>query len=498
MKAVTADLQEMDRDHGSRQAGGGPADSGAGSGRADQAGTKPGVSFLERLVTRRWAVAATSMVMVLGMGYLLEWAPTVFHAGHWSTSADVWDVWRAAHYVGWGDVGGVYDPSNGIVAFPGFEVVLAPFAILSGHLSLTESYSPILLTHPTAALVLQPVELISASTVIFATDTLAERIQVPVHRRIGLCFVIGLLALSVAAFWGHAEDALATAFAIYGLLAALDGKWAKCGWLLGFGVAVQPLVLPLLPLLIAASPPGERLRLAVRSCALSAVLVALAFIDEPTEAYRALVRQAAIPALNHVTPWIALTPKIPADFLGQGDTASVVLSHRHLVTSAATAVSQVAVTGGPGRLLYLAGAVILGVYVWRRPQSPVALLWLAAAVLATRCLFEAVICPYYLAPPLFLALVMAARPSARHFEAALFIATATSVYAYFHFGPWVWWLPVVVGLTAVMVLGYPGPVVERVAHEEGRMVGRGVRDSGRAISAPKTAPRTVRHPPDAL
>ncbi len=117
---------------------------------------------------------------------------------------------------------------------------------------------------------------------------------------------------------------------------------------------------------------------------------------------------------------------------------------------------MVIVAAGPGRTLYLIVAVLAGLFVWRRPQAPLRLLWLAAAILAARCFFEAVMCPYYLAPPLFLALVLVARTDRPRFCGAVAIAIATSVYAYLHFRPWVWWVPVIAGLSAVLAIGYPG------------------------------------------
>jgi hypothetical protein len=100
-------------------------------------------------------------------------------------------------------------------------------------------------------------------------------------------------------------------------------------------------------------------------------------------------------------------------------------------------------------------AVLVGVYVWRRPQGPVGIAWLAAAVLASRCLFEAVMTPYYVAPPLMVALLLVSISGGRRFVAASLLAVEISVYAYFHVEPWIWWLPIVGGLAVILVLGYP-------------------------------------------
>jgi hypothetical protein len=257
---------------------------------------------------------------------------------------------------------------------------------------------------------------------------------------------------------GHAEDALALTFATYALIAMLDGKWTRCGWLMGFGIVMQPLVLLLLPLLIGASPAGRRALLAIRSLALSTLLVGVAFAGAPGDTYRAVVKQPEFPVVNHVTPWLALAPRL-SDSTISNAAATVLRYHRgHFVQSVAAVPTEhiLVVTGGTGRSLYLVLAMLVGVYVWRRPQSPVNLLWWAAVILVARCFFEAVMCPYYLAPPLFLALVMTARMGRRRFWTSVAIAAVTSAYSYLHLSPWLWFVPVVCGLAVVLALGYPG------------------------------------------
>ncbi len=414
--------------------------------------------LIARMARRRWPLLATAVMFALGLAYMFAWGPLFRAESFWATPSDVWSVFRGAHYVGWGYIGGVYTPSNQIVAFPGMEVLLSPVAMLSGHLGLSESYNPIFLARPTAALLLQPAEFLLTSSVVFATDALAERLDVPGRRRISLCFAVALIAFPVGALWGHAEDALAMTCCIYALVAMLDRKWSHCGWLLGFGIVIQPLVLLLLPLFVGASPAGQRAMVAVRSAALSVLLLTVAFMGNPSGTYRALVQQPADPVENHVTPWLALAPKLASGSVRAGSVVSVVHRHSHFVLSSTPGEihQAVVVTGGLGRSLYTILAVLAGIYVWRRPQTQMRLLWLAAAILSARCFFEAVMCPYYLAPPLFLALVMVARSNRPRFWSAVAIALATSVYAYFHLSPWVWWLPVVAGLAAVLAIGYPG------------------------------------------
>jgi len=218
---------------------------------------EPNVSLTSLLARRKWPIVVLFLMFVVGMAFMFEWNPVVHHWKAWDTGGDLWGIYRGAHYVGWGFIGGIYDPSTGVITFPGMSVLLAPVAMFGGKLHLSESFLPYYLPHPTTALLLQPIELLLASTVVFASDSLAERLHIAKSRRIALCVLIGIVAWPTAAIWGHAEDALAMTFAIYAMVAMLNSKWSKCGWLFGFGIVIQPLVALTIPLFIAASPPGK-------------------------------------------------------------------------------------------------------------------------------------------------------------------------------------------------------------------------------------------------
>ena len=77
---------------------------------------------------------------------------------------------------------------------------------------------------------------------IVASDALAEKLLVPRQRRFVLSIAVAVVAFPVAAVWGHAEDALTMTFGIYAMAAMLDRRWSKMGWLLGFGIVLQPLL----------------------------------------------------------------------------------------------------------------------------------------------------------------------------------------------------------------------------------------------------------------
>ncbi len=410
-----------------------------------------------RLADHRWPAIVAAVFVVVGMGYMFGWAPIVEHRTGWITGGDLWGIWRGAHYVGWGSLGSVYDPSTGVIAFPGMEVLLAPLAMASGPLHLSESFPPFWTPHPTVALIVQPIELVLASTLIFAADAMARRLEVAQRHRIWLCLVVATIAWPTAALWGHAEDCLAATLALYAMIAAVDGRWKACGWLFGLAIAFQPLAALVVPLFVGASPTGQRLFLVARSVVISAVLVVLAFASDASDTFRALVKQPTPPSVNHATPWASLAPRVPVHLPSKLNNTSLVFHtghwKEHIAHPSARAV--VLVSGGAGRSIDVALALLIGVVVWRRPQSAERLIWLAAMVLASRCFFEAVMTPYYVVPPLVLTLVLASHRGARRLGAASLIALELLVFSYFHLNPWAWWLPIIVGLTVLLGLGYP-------------------------------------------
>ena len=349
----------------------------------------------------------------------------------------------------------------GVITFPGIFVVLAPVAMLSGKLGLSESFGPYMLARPTAALLFQPVELVLTFPAVFAVDALARRLGCSRSRRWVLTFGAAVAAFSVAGVWGHAEDVLATGLALYAVDSLLAGKTRRMGWLMGAAVVTQPLVGLAVPLLFAVSPAGSRVRFAVRSVVPSVVLLGLALLGNWADASRALVEQPTPPSINHATPWIALAPKVPQPSLPPvivDRRAGFVHGHFRVVTSTIHTHKQVLVSGGPPRTLGLLLAIAIGVWAWRNRSriSPTGLVWLTAVAFSLRCAFEPVMTPYYLVPPVLVAMVSLARVGPVRQIAGTVLAIGDGVFAYYHFSPWVWWPPVVAMLAGVLALGYPG------------------------------------------
>lgn len=384
---------------------------------------------------RRWPLVATAVTLVAGMGYTL--VHTFMPPGHvwrypfWTTPSDLWGAYRSAHYVGWGDPGSVYAVGTNLVTFPGILLLLTPIAMLTGALGLTESY-PRPVPHPTAWLVLGPWEILLSSTALFAADALAERLGVGRGKRILLCAAEAVALWNVDVVWGHPEDAVAVALALYALRQALDDRWTSAGWLFGASVATQPLTVLVLPILAARAGRDRWAGLAARTAAPSVALLALPLVTHFHDTLHAVVDQPNYPNVDHVTPWTALAP--------------------HLAGSG----HDLVVAGGPGRVVALVLAVALGAVAVRWRGDPARIVWAVALALALRCFTESVMDPYYVWPALAVGLVAAARCRGwGRLAVAAVVSSGITVYGDYRLGPWwCWWLVMTGGLVVVLGLGF--------------------------------------------
>lgn len=405
----------------------------------------------------------------VGAAFFFLWGPLVKHVDAWPMSGDVWGIWRAAHYIGWGDIGGIYGGTTGVISLPGLPVIFAPFAMLAGAMHLTESFGPYNLPRPTAGLLLEPLEFVVGGTVLVAASAVIRQVTPTVARRalkarpgwrpFAMLGAVAVVAWPVVAIWGHAEDVAATA-CLLGCVVLLDqGHWKGAAWLLGAGICLQPLVVAAVPVLLGATAAGRRLRSFVRYALPGGALGALALASNWSGTYESLVKQPETPAFNHATPWLAVVPHLYGNLATHVLRASFprqVAGHFAVTTRVLARIPSLAVSGGDIRSIGLLGAVALGVYAWRRRPDLLGVVWLVATALALRCYFEPVMTPYYLAPPLIVALLAAGCAGWRRFGLAVVFAFGVTVFAYYRFSPWAWFLPVVALLTVVLACGYPG------------------------------------------
>jgi hypothetical protein len=405
----------------------------ASGGRAPAGGADPrgaGRSWLaDHLARRRWALIAVVVFAVVSMAFTLLWAPVVRHTSLWVVPGDLWSTFRVAHLVGWGDIGGIYDPSYGLLTFPGIVVILAPVAMLSGHFGLSESLGMWVVPHPGAWLLLGPAVLLLGSMCLVAFDAMAEELGVGRLKRFVLLGAESAIVFQVVTLWGHPEDMMAVGLATYALLMGARSRWSAAGWLWGGAVICQPLVLVLLPVALAVTPRGRRVQLVVRACLPTAVAMAGPLVSQWAMTTRALLHQENPLRLNHPTPWVAFSARLGPD----------------------------AVSAGPGRMLALAAAVVLGWVAWRKQPTLLGLLWMGALALSLRCFFESVMVPFYLGPPFAVILVTcAAQPGRSRLGIATAAALCATVVAFHHMGEWAYWLAMVAFLATGLACAWPG------------------------------------------
>lgn len=399
----------------------------------------------ERRHDLRWQFGAALAIVVTGMAFSLWWAPVVKlsavwwrpgpNAAHrWIVPGDIWVTMRAAHVIAWGGEGILYQNAHGFITFPGIAVLLAPVAMLSSALHLSESF-PIALAHPTAWLLVGPVEMSIGASVLFSLGALARRLGVPRGRRIVLLWLEAAVVWPAVALWGHPEDLVALAACLYAVAALLDGRWLRAAALFGAALAFQPFVVLVLPVAFACVP-RRRWPVAASVMALPpAALLAAPLLWTWRTTTHNLIDQPTFPTTMHSTPWVGLSPVLAhahTFFLpAHGPAASRVLDH----------VGEI-VAGGPSRTFAVLGAVMIGLYVARRRPPEATVFCLVALALGLRCVFESVMIGYYVIPGLALCLVLCAVAGNLRLALGAVCAAACTYLSYRHAGPWGYYVPV--------------------------------------------------------
>ncbi len=374
---------------------------------------------------RRWPIILGIVQVVTGMAYSLWWGRLVgLYGGHyWLTSGDFWLDFRTAHYVGWGAFGIIYGSGTGLLTFPGYILVLVPVAMLTGAFHLSETF-PFVLQHPTAWLIAGPYIMALGSFSLFAFDRLAERLGVAARRRIALCVAEAVVQWPVAVIWGHPDDLIAVGLACYAFVFVMDGKWSAAGWTFGAAVAFQPLVLLVLPLLLALTDRSVVTGILVRSALPSVLLLAVPLGYDFHDTYR-IVQQPWYGRVEFPTPWTSLAP--------------------HTSTGE--------VLSGPSHSLAVLAGMALGFVAWRRRWSIPMVLGAMTLALALRPALEPAIAPYYLWPVFAIALVLVAVRSSR-FGSVAFVLAGAFLLLQHHLGPWwAWYIFALASLAAAVAAG---------------------------------------------
>jgi hypothetical protein len=322
---------------------------------------------------------AVAAWMSFGMPYVLG-VPE-----QWIMSQDVWTTTNAAQYAWNGGAGFVFSANPWFAALPGFIYLYAPVVALGGHFGLVTSY-PIPLYKPSMWLVSGPFFFLCGATAVLGVDYLAETLQVNSTRRKLITAAVAVAVVGpTPGFEGHPEDMLALALVCFSFALGFRGHFAGAALALGFGVLMQTWAGLAIPVLVAASPTGLRLRTLFRTAAAPAVLgVSLLAVDFHRAAMD-LLRQP-MPDTGQHLPWWGLAPKF---------VVSTIYGNQHMVAGSTT------------RSLAVVVAVAAGWSVRNRRDPSSVAVALSLAMFA-RVFFEVEVWPYYFAPAAVLVVVVGA------------------------------------------------------------------------------------------
>ena len=468
-------------------------------------------SGLDRVVNRvrrrTWPIVVSAAYVVLGLGFCFRWGPVVRHVPSlWIRPTDLGVSYNAATALAHGHFGAIYEPGAGFLAYPALLFVLAPLGAISfggsfieiavNHHLLTHpsvytatsstgllvAGSPVFsnggeyVLHPDALVAIIPAALVLSCVALFACDALAERLQVSRSRRAALVVAEAIILWNVTVLWGHPEDTVAVALAIYALIFAMDDRFTGAGWLFGVALAFQPLVLVMFPVLLVMGGKNRALGLVVRGVVPAALVTAAPLVANFHDTTHALVTQPTFPYNfeNHLTPWTFLAPR-------QGGSGS-----------------ETAVGAGPMRIAVLALAAGVGWWSRRWRQRPEMIAWAVAVTLALRLCFEVTMTDYYVWPTLAVGLVVAARCSRLRFAISIAVAILTTVVAQWNLGWLPWWSIDVAGAAGLLVItSRPLPLAParepRPAPRRATVAVQG-RATSRSEPAKKDAPGQTRSP----
>jgi hypothetical protein len=397
---------------------------------AGTAGAGPGPQAPSWLARRLFPLLATFALLVIGMLSTTWWGPAMAGKTAWALPDDLWGTLAAADRLLHLHPGGLYTQPTGLITLPGAAVILLPVVAVIDAAGLSLAVQSAHNPQPAVWLVAGPYQIILCAVVLFAADAIAEHLGLAWYHRAVLAAAETVALWSVSVRWGHPEDAMAVGLFLYAILALARARPNRAAWLAGAAIAIQPLVLLALPVLAMTIPLRRLAGFLVRAAVPAAVALGAAAAANWHATYAAVTSQPNFPAINHPTPWTALSPQ-----LGGG-----------------------AVAAGPARIVAIVvacGCALAAGRRWRAARGTEwdggtlrDVLWWVAFALALRCAFEPVVVAYYMWPALAVALLAAAGTWSRLIPAAVVAIVLTFLSQAAWHGIWAWWAP----MTALLAL----------------------------------------------
>jgi hypothetical protein len=349
----------------------------------------------------------------------------------WRVPGDLWGIYLSSVSLVHGHLSSIY------AATPGTVVGFAPVAALGNALHLEVGPNFAAFTAPTGWLLVGPFEILVASLPLFGADALLERWGAGQKRRYLIALVEAVVLTNLTIVWGHPEDAVAVGFVLLAAGALADRRWTGAAWLLGVGIAVQPLAILAVPALAAYA-----LRVSVARDHTTAgffarvffpylVLLAPAIVFDRSDAVTWLTKQPNYPAFNHVTPLTRFSTVIHGSLGG--------------------------VTSGPGRLVGIVVATVASIVVCERNRGRLDVaLWAVLVSFWLSLASESVLDSYYIWPVLALAILLGARRRTAVMAPVCALAIGADWFCNTHVAnAWLWWGVLMGALVGLIVLCVP-------------------------------------------
>jgi hypothetical protein len=386
---------------------------------------------MERLsawADRRAAPMTATVAVLVGVMACSVLLHPLLHVGPTSllSPSDLWSLAQSSDAMLHGNFAHVYVPRGSLTSPPAFEVALAPVIGLGELIGLSPHLhargQPLSMWF-----VLGPAALLCASTALFALDAVARHWHFSDGRRLALALVGGVGIANVAGGWGHPEDCVAVAFVVWAALALeRDGRRAapRAAWLLGLGIAFQPLALLGVAPVLARVGWRRAARLSWRLVLPSAVVLLPPLLAETHQTLFVVVQQPFQPKYISWTPLTHLAPVVAPATDG----------------------------GGPTRALAILLGAALGIAVCRRRHDLATVLSMVAVAAFLRVLFETELNWYYLWPVPALCLVLALRKSRIRFAVCSVALGATMVLGDRRVHHIATWWPALMSMLVLMLL----------------------------------------------
>ena len=375
--------------------------------------------------------------------------------GHFEliTPGDLWGMSASSWFLAHGQFAHIYASPGALTSPPALEFVLAPILLFAQIVGLTVHFpgsSPLGLW-----LLLGTAALLIASPALFAIDAVARSWSLSDRARLALALVSAIGVANVAGVWGHPEDCVAVAMVLWAALAIErrpDAGVRRAAWLLGLGIAFQPLAILGVAPVLACLGWRSFAKVSWRLVLPSLIVLVPPLIAQPGLTRFVLVNQPFIPKAVSFTPLTHLAPLI-----GPGTDG-----------------------GGPTRLIALLLSACLAIAVCRRRHDLPTVLTMTAIAFFLRVLFETELIWYYVWPVAALCLVLSARRGAVNLGVCAAALVATIVVGNHNavHNITLWW-PALMASLAVMLGSTAGRVGQHHASRmnalERRAHGMGVR-----------------------